>query len=78
MMRKFVGGRFNGPVLPADARLESRFSVMASPDIASLPFTPDLVILRTQRQPCNRQVTGRALARKGVKRALSFLPHVAT
>ncbi len=71
MMRNLLAGGFNGPVLPVTPARKAVLGVMARPDIASLPFTPDLAILCTNASRNWRYWT--RLARKGVKRALSFL-----
>ncbi len=47
MMRSLLAGGFNGPVLPVTPARKAVLGVMARPDIASLPFTPDLAILCT-------------------------------
>ncbi|PVM32536.1 protein lysine acetyltransferase, partial [Salmonella enterica subsp. enterica serovar Rubislaw] len=47
MMRNLLAGGFNGPVLPVTPAWKAVLGVMAWPDIASLPFTPDLAILCT-------------------------------
>lgn len=71
MMRNLLAGGFNGPVLPVTPAWKAVLGVMAWPDIASLPFTPDLAILCTNASRNLAYWT--RLARKGVKRALSFL-----
>ena len=46
MMRNLLAGGFNGPVLPVTPA-GKRCWVCGWPDIASLPFTPDLAVLCT-------------------------------
>ncbi|XNM76386.1 hypothetical protein ACLK19_17245 [Escherichia coli] len=50
--------------------------VWASPDIASLPFTPDLAVLCTNAS--RNLALWKSLARKAVKPALFFPPGIAT
>lgn len=71
MMRNLLAGGFNGPVLPVTPAWKAVLGVMAWPDIASLPFTPDLAIYALTPAETWRYWT--RLARKVVKRALSFL-----
>lgn len=47
MMRNLLAGGFNGPVLPVTPARKAVLGVLARPDIASLPFTPDLAVLCT-------------------------------
>lgn len=47
MMRNLLAGGFNGPVLPVTPAWKAVLGVLAWPDIASLPFTPDLAVLCT-------------------------------
>ncbi|MGL4679099.1 MAG: acetate--CoA ligase family protein, partial [Plesiomonas shigelloides] len=47
MMRNLLDGGFTGPVLPVSPRHKAVCGVLAYPDIASLPLTPDLAILCT-------------------------------
>lgn len=47
MMRNLLAGGFNGPVLPVTPAWKAVQGVLAWPDIASLPFTPDLAVLCT-------------------------------
>lgn len=71
MMRNLLAGGFNGPVLPVTPAWKAVLGVMAWPDIASLPFTPDLAILCTNAS--RNLALLDALGAKGCKRALSFL-----
>ncbi|ANI31090.1 protein acetyltransferase [Yersinia entomophaga] len=47
MMRNLLDGGFNGPILPVTPSYKAVSGVLAYPDIASLPLTPDLAILCT-------------------------------
>ena len=47
MMRNLLAGGFNGPVLPVTPAWKAVCGVLAWPDVASLPFTPDLAVLCT-------------------------------
>lgn len=47
IMRNLLSGGFNGPVLPVTPRYKAVCGVLAWPDVASLPFTPDLAVLCT-------------------------------
>ncbi|MTH45803.1 bifunctional acetate--CoA ligase family protein/GNAT family N-acetyltransferase [Intestinirhabdus alba] len=47
MMRNLLAGGFNGPVLPVTPAWKAVLGVLAWPDIASLPFVPDLAVLCT-------------------------------
>lgn len=47
MMRNLLAGGFSGPVLPVTPSWKAVCGVLAWPDVASLPFTPDLAVLCT-------------------------------
>ncbi|PJZ05091.1 protein acetyltransferase [Pantoea rodasii] len=47
MMRNLLAGGFSGPVLPVTPKYKAVSGVLAWPDIASLPFPPDLAIICT-------------------------------
>lgn len=47
MMRNLLAGGFGGPVLPVTPQYRAVNGVLAWPDIASLPFAPDLAIICT-------------------------------
>ena len=47
MMRNLLAGGFAGPVLPVTPVWKAVQGVLAWPDVASLPFTPDLAVLCT-------------------------------
>ncbi len=71
MMRNLLAGGFNGPVLPVTPAWKAVLGVLAWPDIASLPFTPDLAVL------CTNASRNLALMEelKAVKPALFFTRH---
>ncbi len=77
MMRNLLAGGFNGPVLPVTPARKAVLGVMARPDIASLPFTPDLAILCTNASRNTALLD--ALGAKGCKTCIILsAPHVAT
>ncbi|TNV20112.1 protein lysine acetyltransferase [Buttiauxella sp. B2] len=47
MMRNLLAGGFNGPVMPVTPSHKAVCGVLAWPDIARLPFPPDLAIICT-------------------------------
>ncbi len=47
MMRNLLTGGFGGPVLPVTPKYKAVSGVLAWPDVASLPFAPDLAIICT-------------------------------
>ena len=47
MMRNLLAGGFNGPVMPVTPAHKAVCGVLAWPDVASLPFPPDLAIICT-------------------------------
>ncbi|NIG22387.1 bifunctional acetate--CoA ligase family protein/GNAT family N-acetyltransferase [Pantoea sp. Al-1710] len=47
MMRNLLAGGFSGPVLPVTPKYKAVSGVLAWPDIANLPFAPDLAIICT-------------------------------
>ncbi|NIF21085.1 MULTISPECIES: bifunctional acetate--CoA ligase family protein/GNAT family N-acetyltransferase [Pantoea] len=47
MMRNLLAGGFSGPVMPVTPKYKAVNGVLAWPDIASLPFAPDLAIICT-------------------------------
>lgn len=65
MMRNLLAGGFSGPVLPVTPAWKAVLGVLAWPDVASLPFTPDLAVLCTHAR---RNLTLlEALGEKGCK-----------
>lgn len=47
MMQNLLGGHFTGPILPVTPKYRAVCSVLAYPDVASLPITPDLAVFCT-------------------------------
>lgn len=47
MMRNLLAGGFSGPVLPVTPKYKAVCGVLAWPDIASLPLSPDLAVICT-------------------------------
>jgi len=50
MMRNLLAGGFSGSVLPVTPKYKAVCGVMAWPDVASLPFAPDLAVICTNSQ----------------------------
>ncbi len=65
MMRNLLAGGFNGPVMPVTPGYQAVCGVLAWPDIASLPFAPDLAIICTHAKR-NFELL-QALGEKGCK-----------
>lgn len=65
MMRNLLAGGFNGPVLPVTPAWKAVCGVLAWPDVASLPFTPDLAVLCTHAK--RNLALLEALGEKGCK-----------
>ncbi|MDM9616445.1 bifunctional acetate--CoA ligase family protein/GNAT family N-acetyltransferase [Kosakonia cowanii] len=65
MMRNLLAGGFAGPVLPVTPAYKAVQGVLAWPDIASLPFTPDLAVLCTHAK--RNLALLEALGEKGCK-----------
>ncbi|QEM90385.1 protein lysine acetyltransferase [Kosakonia radicincitans] len=65
MMRNLLAGGFAGPVLPVTPAYKAVQGVLAWPDVASLPFTPDLAVLCTHAKR-NLELLD-ALGQKGCK-----------
>ncbi len=47
IMRNLLEGRFPGPIMPVNPRRKAVCGVLAYPDVAGLPMTPDLAIVCT-------------------------------
>jgi acetyltransferase len=47
LMRNLLEGGFEGPIMPVNPKYASVAGVLAYPDIASLPMTPDLAVICT-------------------------------
>ena len=65
MMRNLLAGGFNGPVLPVTPKYKAVCGVLAWPDVASLPLSPDLAIICTHARR-NLELLA-ALGEKGCK-----------
>ncbi|MCT2386303.1 bifunctional acetate--CoA ligase family protein/GNAT family N-acetyltransferase [Erwinia pyrifoliae] len=65
MMRNLLAGGFSGPVLPVTRKYQAVCGVLTSPDIASLPLSPDLAILCTHARRNLKLL--HALAERGCK-----------
>ncbi|MEE3652862.1 MULTISPECIES: bifunctional acetate--CoA ligase family protein/GNAT family N-acetyltransferase [unclassified Brenneria] len=50
MMRNLLDGNFNGPVLPITPKYRAVCGVLAYPNVASLPMTPDLAVICTNAE----------------------------
>ena len=47
VMRNLLGGRFEGPIMPVNPRHRAVAGVLAYPDVAGLPLTPEMAIICT-------------------------------
>ena len=65
MMRNLLSGGFSGPVLPVTPAYKAVCGVMTWPDVASLPFPPDLAVICTN--PSRNEALLNALGEKGCK-----------
>lgn len=65
MMRNLLAGGFDGPVMPVTPSHKAVCGVLAWPDIASLPFPPDLAVICTNSKR-NLELL-QALGEKGCK-----------
>jgi acyl-CoA synthetase (NDP forming) len=74
MMRNLLAGGFGGPVLPVTPAWKAVLGVLAWPDIASLPFTPDLAVICTHAR--RNLMLLDALGKKAAKPALFFPPRL--
>jgi acetyltransferase len=72
MMRNLLAGGFAGPVLPVTPAYKAVLGVLAWPDIASLPYVPDLAVLCTNAK--RNLPLLEELVKRAVKPALFFLP----
>ena len=68
VMRNLLAGSFAGPVLPVNPRHEAVGGVLAYPDVAALPTTPELAILCTPPPTLPGLVA--ELARRGTRAAV--------
>lgn len=65
MMRNLLAGGFNGPVMPVTPAHKAVCGVLAWPNVASLPFAPDLAVICTHSKR-NVELL-QALGEKGCK-----------
>jgi len=65
MMRNLLAGGFSGPVLPVTPKYKAVCGVLAWPDVASLPLSPDLAIICTHARRNLELLT--ALGERGCK-----------
>ena len=68
MMSNLLAGGFGGPILPVTPRYKAVCGVMAYPDVASLPLTPDLAIICTHAK--RNLALIEALGQRGCKTAI--------
>ncbi|MDR2289112.1 MAG: CoA-binding protein, partial [Serratia marcescens] len=68
MMSNLLAGGFGGPILPVTPRYKAVCGVMAYPDVASLPLTPDLAIICTHAK--RNLALLDALGQRGCKTAI--------
>jgi acetyltransferase len=73
MMRNLLEGGFNGPVLPVTPAYRAVCGVLAYPDVASLPVTPDLAILCTRAE--RNLALLEQLGERGCKTAIVLSSH---
>ncbi len=68
VMRNLLAGGFAGPVMPVNPKYEAVAGVLAYPDVASLPITPDLAVLCTPA-PTLPEIIG-GLGERGTRAAI--------
>ncbi|WP_291971761.1 bifunctional acetate--CoA ligase family protein/GNAT family N-acetyltransferase [Candidatus Symbiopectobacterium sp.] len=68
MMQNLLGGHFTGPILPVTPKYRAVCGVLAYPDVASLPITPDLAVLCTHAS--RNLLMLEALGQRGCKTAI--------
>jgi acetyltransferase len=66
--RNLLHGGFNGPIMPVTRRFQSVGGVLAYPNVASLPMTPELAIIGTPPEPVPSLV--RELGERGTRAAI--------
>jgi acetyltransferase len=73
--RNLLRGGFAGPVMPVNPKHRAVAGVLAYPDVASLPVTPDLAVIATPPAPIPGLIE--ALGARGTRAAvvLTALPH---
>ncbi len=68
LMRNLLQGGFSGPIMPVNPKYQAISGVLAYPDIASLPLTPDLAVISTPPSTVVDAIS--ALAARGTKAAI--------
>ncbi|WP_447836165.1 bifunctional acetate--CoA ligase family protein/GNAT family N-acetyltransferase [Aeromonas salmonicida] len=68
VIRHLLAGKFKGPILPVSPHNKAIAGVLAYPDIASLPLSPDLAIICTKRERVLSLIE--ALGKKGAGAAI--------
>ncbi|WP_265453169.1 bifunctional acetate--CoA ligase family protein/GNAT family N-acetyltransferase [Aeromonas salmonicida] len=68
VIRHLLAGQFKGPILPVSPHNKAIAGVLAYPDIASLPLSPDLAIICTKRERVLLLIE--ALGKKGAGAAI--------
>ncbi|HGY1052170.1 TPA: GNAT family N-acetyltransferase [Aeromonas salmonicida subsp. pectinolytica] len=68
VIRHLLAGQFKGPILPVSPHNKAIAGVLAYPDIASLPLSPDLAIICTKRERVLSLIE--ALGKKGTGAAI--------
>lgn len=68
VMRNLLAGGFAGPILPVNPKHKAVAGVLAYPDVASLPLTPDLAVVCTP--PCTVPGLIAELGTRGTKAAV--------
>jgi len=72
VIRNLITGAFKGPIMPISPNEKAIGGILTYPDIASLPFTPDLAIVCTQVADLEDELE--ALGENGVK-AVMLISH---
>ncbi|MCE7984700.1 MAG: CoA-binding protein [Caldilinea sp. CFX5] len=68
VMHNLLSAGFAGPIMPVNPKHQAVAGVLAYPDVASLPLTPDLAVICTP--PCTVPGLITALGERGVKAAV--------
>ncbi|CCG09178.1 bifunctional acetate--CoA ligase family protein/GNAT family N-acetyltransferase [Pararhodospirillum photometricum] len=68
VMRNLLSGGFAGPIMPVNPQYQAVAGVLAYPDVASLPVTPDLALLCSPPQHLAAQI--KALGQRGTRAAI--------
>ena len=75
-MRNLLNGGFAGPIMPVNPKRQAVAGVLAYPDVASLPVTPDLAVICVPSRHVVEQV--RRLGERGTGAAIVFAAGLAT